>query len=152
MLDRLRRLFEAPSPSKEMRANPEARQIAIAALLFHAAALDGEIEPAEEQVIGDLLVRRFDLNPADLKTLLEDARAAEESTNQILRFTRDIKEHTGHEERIALLEMLWEVVFADGEEHAFEANLVRRVAGLIYVTDQESGSARLRVRQRLGLK
>ena len=152
MLDRLRRLFEAPSPSKEMSDNPEARQIAIAALLFHSAALDGEIEPAEEQVIGDLLVRRFDLNPADLKTLLEDARAAEESTNQILRFTRDIKEHTGHEERIALLEMLWEVVFADGEEHAFEANLVRRVAGLIYVTDQESGSARLRVRQRLGLK
>ena len=152
MLDRLRRLFEAPSPSKEMSDNPEARQIAIAALLFHAAALYGEIEPAEEQVIGDLLVRRFDLNPADLKTLLEDARAAEESTNQILRFTRDIKEHTGHEERIALLEMLWEVVFADGEEHAFEANLVRRVAGLIYVTDQESGSARLRVRQRLGLK
>ena len=48
--------------------------------------------------------------------------------------------------------MLWEVVFADGEEHAFEANLVRRVAVLIYVTDQESGSARLRVRQRLGLK
>ena len=42
--------------------------------------------------------------------------------------------------------------FADGEEHAFEANLMRRVAGLIYVTDQESGSARLRVRQRLGLK
>ena len=152
MLDRLRRLFEAPSPSKEMSDNPEAGQIAIAALLFHAAALDGEIEPAEEQVIADLLVRRFDLNQADLKTLLEDARAAEESTNQILRFTRDIKEHAGHEERIALLEMLWEVVFADGEEHAFEANLMRRVAGLIYVTDQESGSARLRVRQRLGLK
>jgi uncharacterized tellurite resistance protein B-like protein len=151
MLDRLRRLFEAPSPTKEMGENPEAKQIAIAALLFHAATLDGEIDPAEEQVIADLLVQRFDLNPTDLQTLLGDARAAEENTNQILRFTRDIKTHASHEDRIALLEMLWEVVFADGEEHAFEANLMRRVAGLIYVTDQESGAARLRVRQRLGL-
>ena len=50
-----------------------------------------------------------------------------------------------------MIEMLWEVVFADGKEHAFEANLVRRVTGLIYVTDHESGSARKRVRARLGL-
>jgi len=50
-----------------------------------------------------------------------------------------------------LMEMLWEVVFADGEEHAFETNLMRRLAGLLYVTDQESGAARRRVRTRLGL-
>ncbi|MDA0367076.1 MAG: TerB family tellurite resistance protein [Proteobacteria bacterium] len=134
-----------------MSASPEARNLAVAALLFHAAALDGEIDQAEEQVIGSLLAKRFELSAGDLISLLDDARKAEEDANQILRFTQQIKDGSSHEERVALLEMLWEVVFADGEEHAFEANLMRRVAGLIYVTDQESGSARLRVRARLGL-
>lgn len=151
MLDRFRRLFEAPSPTTVMSASPEARNLAVAALLFHAAALDGEIDQAEEQVIGSLLAKRFELSAGDLISLLDDARKAEEDANQILRFTQQIKDGSSHEERVALLEMLWEVVFADGEEHAFEANLMRRVAGLIYVTDQESGSARLRVRARLGL-
>ncbi len=151
MLDRFRRLFEAPSPTTVMSASPEARNLAVAALLFHAAALDGEIDQAEERVIGSLLAKRFELSAGDLISLLDDARKAEEDANQILRFTQQIKDGSSHEERAALLEMLWEVVFADGEEHAFEANLMRRVAGLIYVTDQESGSARLRVRARLGL-
>jgi len=151
MLDRFRRLFEAPSPTTLINDSPEARNLAVAALLFHAAALDGEIDQTEEQVITDLLAKRFELSAEDLAALLADARKAEEDTTQILRFTKQIKDSSNHEERVALLEMLWEVVFADGEEHAFEANLMRRVAGLIYVADQESGSARLRVRARLGL-
>ena len=82
---------------------------------------------------------------------MDEARLAEEDANQILHFTRDIKDNSDHEARVALMEMLWEVVFADGEEHAFETNLMRRLAGLLYVTDQESGAARRRVRTRLGL-
>ena len=97
------------------------------------------------------MAKRFELSSSDLETVLEDARAAEAESAQILRFTRDIKDNCSHKERVAMIEMLWEVVFADGKEHAFEANLVRRVTGLIYVTDQESGSARKRVRTRLGL-
>jgi uncharacterized tellurite resistance protein B-like protein len=151
MLGRLRRLIETPSPAQAVSESPDARNLAVVALLFHAASLDGEIDSQEEQTIADLVAKRFELSPSDLETLLEDARAAEAESNHLLRFTRDIKDHCSHEERVAMIEMLWEVVFADGEEHAFEANLLRRVAGLIYVTDQESGSARLRVRARLGL-
>jgi uncharacterized tellurite resistance protein B-like protein len=151
MLGRLRRLIEEPSPAKTVGESQDARNLAVVALLFHAASLDGEIDPQEEQTIAKLVAKRFELSPTDLATLLEDARAAEAESQQILRFTRDIKEHCSHEERVAMIEMLWEVVFADGEEHAFESNLIRRVAGLIYVADQESGSARQRVRGRLGL-
>ncbi len=151
MLGRLRRLIEAPSPADVVGESPAARNLAVVALLFHAAALDGEIDSQEEQTIAQLVAKRFELSPTELETLLEDARAAEAESHQILRFTREIKEHCSHEERVAMIEMLWEVVFADGEEHAFEANLIRRVAGLLYVADQESGSARLRVRARLGL-
>ena len=55
------------------------------------------------------------------------------------------------EERIALIEMLWEVAYADGELHDYEASLIRRITGLLYVSDRDSGEARKRVRARLGL-
>ena len=54
------------------------------------------------------------------------------------------------EERVGILELLWEVVYADGQLHDYEASLLRRVAGLLYVSDRESGEARLRVMGRLG--
>jgi len=64
-------------------------------------------------------------------------------------FTSALVKQLGHEERVELVEMLWEVVYADGELHPFEANLLRRVAGLLYVTDQESGAARARALDRM---
>ena len=151
MLGRLRRLIEAPSPTQAVTESPDAFNLAVVALLFHAASLDGKIDAEEERTIAALVAKRFELSASDLETLLEDARAAEAESGQLLHFTRDIKDNSSHEERVAMIEMLWEVVFADGEEHAYEANLVRRVTGLIYVTDQESGGARKRVRARLGL-
>ncbi len=151
MLGRLRDLLQASSPSEQIKTDDEARPLAAAALLFHAASLDGSVDASEERVIASLIEERFGLSGDDAAALLEDARQAEEDASQILHFTRDIKDNSSHEDRIALLEMLWEVVFADGEEHAFESNLMRRVSGLLYVTDQESGAARRRVRDRLGL-
>ena len=151
MLGRLRSLIEAPSATQVVSESPDARTLAVVALLFHAASLDGEIDAQEEHTIAALVAKRFELSSSDLETVLEDARAAEAESAQILRFTRDIKDNCSHKERVAMIEMLWEVVFADGKEHAFEANLVRRVTGLIYVTDQESGSARKRVRASLGI-
>lgn len=151
MLDRLRRLLE-PSPtepSPESKLDP--RALATVALLFHAASLDGTIDADEERTIAKLAQAHFKLANDQVDELVSEARRVEEDSNQLLSFTRDIKDNSSHEERVALIEMLWEVVFADGEEHAFEANLMRRVAGLIYVTDQESGAAKQRVRSRLGL-
>lgn len=151
MLDRLRKLLE-PDPNDAPAGQAvDPRALATVALLFHAAGLDGTIDTDEENKIADLARTHFNLSDDEADKLITQARQVEEDSSQILSFTRDVKEHSSHEERVALMEMLWEVVFADGEEHAFEANLMRRVAGLIYVTDQESGAARRRVRARLGL-
>ena len=69
--------------------------------------------------------------------------------NQLLGFTRTIKDRYSLEERIELIEMIWEVVYADGELHDYEANLLRRLGGLLYVSDRERGDARKRVLARL---
>ena len=67
-------------------------------------------------------------------------------------FTRQISRRLNHEEKIGIVEMLWDVAYADGTLHPYEGNLLRRVAGLLYVTDQESGAARRRVVERYRAK
>ena len=81
------------------------------------------------------------------------ARAERTATESVAwqGFTRAIKDALPPEERIGVLEMLWEVVYADGRLHDYEASLLRRVAGLLYVSDRDSGEARLRVLARLGI-
>ena len=67
-------------------------------------------------------------------------------------FTRVIKNRFDEAERIEMIEMLWEVAFADGHADEFEHNLIQRVAGLIYVSDRDRGITRKRVMARLGIK
>jgi uncharacterized tellurite resistance protein B-like protein len=66
-------------------------------------------------------------------------------------FTTAIKDGFEPAERVELIEMLWEVVYADGQLHDYEASLLRRIAGLLYVSDRNSGEARKRVLARLGM-
>ena len=82
---------------------------------------------------------------------MEEGRKFVADSSDLYGFTRIIKDNFSEEERIRMIEMLWEVAYSDGERHHFEANLVRRVAGLIYVSDRESGEARKRVFKTLGL-
>ena len=96
-------------------------------------------------------MRRFGLSAAEADDLIEEATTASAESTQLLRFTSAVKQHFDHDERIEVIEMLWEVVYADGVLHDYEANLLRRVAGLIYVTDRERGDARKRAMARLGI-
>lgn len=125
-------------------------QVAAAALMVEAATLDGSFDAAERQTVRDLLMRHFSL-PADLaEDLLAEAEAAAGASTDWHRFTRDLKEALGQEERIHVVELLWEVAYADGALHDYEASLLRRVVGLLHVSDRESGEARLRVLARTG--
>ena len=71
--------------------------------------------------------------------------------NQLYGFARTVKDNLEYEARLELMQMLWEVVYADGQLDDFEANLVRRISGLLYVTDQDSGRARKAALEQLGL-
>ncbi len=123
--------------------------LAAAALLVEAACLDEDFDDAERARIGPLVQDRFGLNEEETKTLIETAEREVQDANQILHFTRAIKDGFDHDERIAMIEMLWEVAFADGKLHDYEANLLRRIGGLIYVSDQEIGAARKRALARI---
>lgn len=144
-------LFDADSAERQRTGTFPREQLAAAALMVEAARLDGSFAPAERQRIREILQRRFAL-PVDLaQELLAEAEAAAEASADWHRFTREIKDALDPAGRIAVIEMLWEVAYADGELHDYEASLLRRVVGLLHVDDRESGEARRRVLARLGL-
>jgi len=154
MLNRIRQLFQqneaagAANPGEHPHAEV---RLAAAALLVEAASLDGAFDADERAAVARVLQSHFELNEDELSTLMAAAETRQAESNQLLAFTRAIKAHYSPEERIEIIEMLWEVAYADGVLHDYEANLLRRVGGLIYVPDRERGAARQRVLARLGI-
>lgn len=126
-------------------------RLAAAALLVEAAQLDGHMDEAERARIHSVLSGHFGLGDDEAARLVAEAREAVEQSVELHGFTKAVKDTFDADQRIRLIEMLWEVAYADGHLHDYEANLVRRVAGLLYVPDQDSGAARKRALARLGL-
>jgi len=142
----------------ERRGAPQAREaghsheelrIAAAALMVEAAQLDDNFDAQERDKIRELVAERFELGAEESDSLIEAAEARVAESSQLHGFTRVIKAKFSLEERIDLMEMLWEVVYADGELHHYEANLMRRLAGLLHVSDRDVGAARKRAQERL---
>lgn len=152
MLERFMAFFEvrlAAAGGAGGSHTPDEFHLAAAALLVHAATADMDFGPAERARIEWLCEHRFGLDAAESAALIAAAEREVETSVQMLRFTRTIKDGFSYEERVQLVEMLWEVVYADAIVEAHEAQLMRRIAGLIYVDDRDSGLARARVRARL---
>ena len=123
----------------------QAARVAIAALLAEAAWADGEYLDAERTTIEAVLAERFGLEPAAARALREEGEAAQSEAVDLVRFTRVVKDSVPFEDRVEVLEALWRVIYADGNRDAEEGNLIRRLAGLLYVPDREAGLARQRV-------
>ncbi len=144
MFEQIRNWLAAKS-SPEAAAEIDPRRVAAAALLVEAAHLDGNYGPEEQLVIVECLANRFGLQPAAAKALARAGEEAQSGAVDLFGFTRRAAEGLTEAERVELVEMLWEVVYADGAEHHYESNLIRRVAGLLHVPDRLSGEARQRV-------
>jgi uncharacterized tellurite resistance protein B-like protein len=123
-------------------------KLAVAALLVEAARMDDTFDAAERATLLSLLRRRFGLDAAAADRLLAAAERAEAAAAGIYRFTKVVVEELTPADRIELMEMLWEVVYADGVVSSDEDALLRRVAGLIDVDDRDRAEARKRVRAR----
>lgn len=126
--------------------------LAVAALLVEAAMMDGTFDTTERAMIERLIVEHLSLETEDAKSLIADAEARVRDSVEMWGFVHKVKDAYAYEDRVEMMEMLWQVVYADGELHDYEANLMRRIAGLIYVEDRDSGHARKRALARLGLE
>jgi uncharacterized tellurite resistance protein B-like protein len=124
------------------------QHLAAAALLVEAARVDGRFEAEERREIQRLLEERFHLDPVVALDLLEEAESAAERSTDWQGFTRVLNDAFDQDGRIAILEMLWEVIDADGRVDTLEASLMRRLGALMYVSDRDNGEARQRARAR----
>ena len=153
MIDRIKRLFAAagsPAPTSAPASGVDELHLAAAALLAEVAMCDDGFDDGERAAIRGLVAGHFGLTESEAAALVEAAEASAADSTHLMGFTRVIKDNYSPEERIELIEMIWEVVYADGVLHDHEDSLLRRIAGLVYVSDRDRGNARKRVLARIG--
>jgi uncharacterized tellurite resistance protein B-like protein len=121
---------------------------ALAVLLIETARSDDWVTEREQRIIEQGLARRFGLQPFETARLLEAARRSAGRATDLYHFTRIVVQRFSEEDRVAVIEMLWDVAYSDGALTGDEDALIRRVAGLLYVSDRDRGEAKRRARER----
>ena len=124
--------------------------VKIAALLIHAAKID-EIYTVEEEKIIIKTLLDLGAKSTNIDKLISDATLIEENANQILGFTREIK-NIPESDKIKIIESLWKIIYSNNENDMYEANLMRRLAGLLYVDAKTMGDLKKKVRNELAKK
>lgn len=130
----------APLPDADAR-------VALGALLVRLARADGSYDADEIAQIDAVMMRRYDLADYEAADLRAQCETAETEAPDTVRFTRAIKDAVAFKDRIGVIEALWSVVLADGVRDEHEDAMLRMVAPLLGVSDQESHKARMRVTQ-----
>ena len=146
MLDRLKNLFANVEPSK---AEPsfDLAHMAAAVLLAYAAQVDGSLDQHEETVLKRITGPAFGLSEDEAASLIALASTNAETANDLFQWTNIINSQFEYDHKLHLMELLWQVVDADGIVDDYEANLMRRIAGLIHVSDKDSAIARQNARK-----
>ena len=123
-------------------------RLAAAALLVHAAAIDGEMSQSETDKLRAVIKQRFNLDDAATTELIEKATAAEHQAVDLYHFTHLLNSTLDERGRTRIIEMMWEIVYADGQRDELEDNLLWRAADLLGVSPRE----RIELRQRIAQK
>ena len=133
---------------KKKENNTQNNNILIAALLIHAAKIDENYTENEKKIIKNVIVDLNEINSNQADELLKLAEKKEKESNQIIGFTKEIKKYS-MEFRLKIIEMLWKIVYSDGSSDSYESNLIRRVCGLLYISDIDNGTIKLKVKNSL---
>ena len=116
----------------------------ICGLMIEAAYTDGTIGENELKKIKFSLINVFDENEEEVDLVLDEAIKNKNNSKSLHYYTSFINKNFDSDKKLLLIEALWEIVLSDGEIHDFESNLIRRLAGLLYISDVNSGNARKR--------
>jgi len=119
----------------------------IAALLIHAAKIDNNYEDKEKEIIKKTLIE-LGAASSNIDKLISDASVIEENSNQILNFTREVKS-APELDKIRIIESLWKIIYSDNNADIYETNLMRRLAGLLYIDAKIMGDLKKKIKQEL---
>ena len=117
----------------------------VAALLIHAARIDENYSETENQIIRKAILE-VGANNQNIDKILLDAKKIEESSNQILEFTKEVKNMEEHN-KIKIVETLWRIIYSNNEIDIYESNLMRRLTGLLYIDSKTMGDIKEKIKE-----
>ena len=152
MLKKLRQLFggdtaSSASDTDSATSEHEPMHQAVACLLVEAACADNQYDEQEKAVIDEALQEQFGFDAEAAKTCREAAETVQSSSNDLHRFTK-IAKQMPEDEKASFLENMWAVILSDAHRDPYEETLMRRLCGLLHVSDRTSGEARQRAAAR----
>ncbi len=121
--------------------------IKIAALMIHAGKIDENFSKQEEMIIKQALLK-MGANTENIKEIIEQSKIIEENANQILDFTKEVKA-MDDEKKIEIIETLWRIIYSNKDADIYETNLMRRLAGLMYIDNKIMGSIQEKIRKEI---
>ena len=131
---------------KEEAKDTNYLSLLVAALLIHAAKIDNNYTEIEKEIIKKALIELKLIQNNNYKDLLSKAEIKEQDSNQIIGFTKEIKKKP-MEFRLKIVEILLKIIYSDGVNDDFESNLIRRICGLLYVSNKDSGNLKLKIKK-----
>jgi len=141
------------STNEDLSIKKENKEIDIlSGLMIEAANTDGTITQEELNKISASLINIFKEDPKIVEESLTAAFENKDNSKSLYYYTSKLNKNFSKEKKITLIEVLWEIILSDNEIHDFETNLIRRLAGLLYVSDVECGNAKIRASESLGNK
>ena len=142
MLNLLKNILNNQNSIEEKESNNNLELLC--GLMIEAAYTDGNIDKNELSKITKSLVNTFNEDAKDVDLMLKEAVKNKNNSKSLHHYTSFINKNFDDDKKLLLIEALWEIVLSDGQIHDFESNLIRRLAGLLYVSDVNSGNARKR--------
>ena len=125
--------------------NDESKNLELlSGLMIEAAYTDGKVDEIELNKIKFSLINVFNEDPKEVEIVIKEALKNKNNSRSLHNYTSFINKNFDDDKKLLLIEALWEIVLSDGEIHDFESNLIRRLAGLLYISDVNSGNARKR--------
>ena len=115
----------------------------VAALLIHAAKIDENYSNQEEEII-KLTLLKIGVKKENLEKIIQNGKKIEEDSNQILEFTREVK-NMNHEKKLEIIEALWRIIYSNNEADIYETSLMRRLAGLLYIDNNVMGNIKTKI-------
>ena len=119
----------------------------VAALLIHAAKIDENFSKSEEAIIKQTLLQ-IGANNENLEKIFSDGKKIEENSNQILEFTKEVK-NMGENDKIKIVETLWRIIYSNKEADIYETSLMRRLGGLLYIDSKLMGDIKEKIRKEI---
>ena len=129
---------------KKKEVESDKKNISIIALLVHAAKIDENYTEVEKEIIKKVIVQLNSVELNESEKLLKIEEKVEENSNQIVEFTKEIKKYS-MEFRLKIIEIIWKIVYSDGASDNYESNLIRRICGLLYISDKDNGIIKTKV-------